>query len=221
MKITLRAVAVLTCLCSAACWTGCMFSCQPILILIVQYHHPHCGYVNNSQMVQMEQLTKQVFEKDHANIKVNFVTLPENDLRSKVTQDVATNAGKFDIATIGSYETPIWAHNGWLQDLSPYFDKMSAQDKSSYNYEDLLKPIMASLSYQKHPYSVPFYGESSMMMYNKQIFAQHHLTMPDHPTWDQIIHFAQSSTIPHMGSLVLFCVAGRVGHEYGSPGYHH
>jgi len=59
-------------------------------------------------MVQMEQLTKQVFQKDHPNIKVNFVTLPENDLRSKVTQDVATNAGKFDIATIGSYETPIY-----------------------------------------------------------------------------------------------------------------
>jgi len=67
--------------------------------------------VNNSNMVQMEQLTKQVFEKDHPNIKVNFVTLPENELRSKVTQDVATGAGKFDIATIGSYETPIWAHN--------------------------------------------------------------------------------------------------------------
>ncbi len=61
-----------------------------------------------------------------------------NDLRTKVTQDVATNAGKFDIATIGSYETPIWGHNGWLQDLSPYLAKMSAGEKSSYNYDDLL-----------------------------------------------------------------------------------
>src|SRR5438552_746511 len=134
------------------------------------------GTVNNSQMVQMEQLTKQVFEKDHPTIKVNFVTLPENDLRSKITQDVATNAGKFDVATIGSYETPIWAHNGWLQDLSPYLNKMSATDKSNYNYDDLLKPVMSTLSFQGHPYSLPFYGESSFLMYNKQIFAQHHLT---------------------------------------------
>jgi len=155
--------------------------------------------VNNDQMVQMEQLTKQVFQKDHPTIKINFVTLPENDLRSKVTQDVATNAGKFDIATIGSYETPIWAHNSWLEDLSPYFDKMSAQDKSSYNYDDLLKPIMSSLSYQNHPYALPFYGESSMMMYNKQIFAQHHLTMPEHPTWDQIKQFAQELNDPAHG----------------------
>ncbi|MBV9228315.1 MAG: extracellular solute-binding protein, partial [Chloroflexi bacterium] len=190
MRISVRAIGVLTCLALllaglAACTPASQSASSSNATTIT------VATVNNGQMVQMEQLTKQVFEKDHANIKVNFVTLPENDLRSKVTQDVATNAGKFDIATVGSYDTPIWAHNGWLQDLSPYFDKMSAQDKSSYNYDDLLKPIMASLSYQKHPYTLPFYGESSFMMYNKQIFAQHNLTMPDHPTWDQIIHFAQ------------------------------
>ena len=157
------------------------------------------GTVNNSQMVQMEQLTKQVFQKDHPNIKVNFVTLPENDLRSKITQDVATNAGKFDIATVGSYETPIWAHNGWVEDLTPYFDKMSAGDKSNYNYDDLLKPIMSTLSYQGHAYAVPFYGESSFLMYNKQIFAQHNVTMPLHPTWDQIAKLAQQLNDPAHG----------------------
>jgi sorbitol/mannitol transport system substrate-binding protein len=157
------------------------------------------GTVNNSQMVQMEQLTKQVFEKQYPNIKVNFVTLPENELRDKVTQDVATNAGKFDIATIGNYETPIWAKNGWIQDLAPYFSKMSSADKQSYNYNDLIKPIMSSLSYKGDPYALPFYGESSMMMYNKQMFAAHNLTMPLHPTWDQIAHFAQVLNDPAHG----------------------
>jgi sorbitol/mannitol transport system substrate-binding protein len=197
MKITVRAIAVLAGLALllaqlAACSPASQSSSAGTTTLTV-------GTVNNSQMVQMEQLTKQVFEKAHPTIKVNFVTLPEDDLRSKVTQDVATNAGKFDIATIGNYDTPIWARNGWLQNLAPYFAKMSAQDKSSYNYDDLLKPIMTSLSYQNSPYSLPFYGESSMMMYNKQLFAQHHLTMPDHPTWDQITHFAQVLNDPAQG----------------------
>jgi sorbitol/mannitol transport system substrate-binding protein len=116
-----------------------------------------------------------------------------------VTQDVATNAGKFDIATIGSYDTPIWAHNGWVQNLAPYFAKMSASAQSSYNYNDLLKPVMSSLSYQGQPYALPFYGESSFLMYNKQIFAQHHLTMPLHPTWDQIARFAQELNDPANG----------------------
>ena len=172
MKSAARAIAIMT---SIALLLAVLAACTPsssssTTTLTV-------ATVNNSQMVQMEQLTKQVFEKDHPTIKVNFVTLPENDLRSKVTQDVATNAGKFDIATIGSYETPIWAHNGWLQDLSPYLAKMSATDKSNYNYDDLLKPVMSTLSFQGHPYALPFYGESSMLMYNKQIFAQHHLTL--------------------------------------------
>jgi len=197
MKITVRAIAVLAGLALllaelAACSPASQSSSAGTTTLTV-------GTVNNSQMVQMEQLTKQVFEKEHPTIKVNFVTLPEDDLRAKVTQDVATNAGKFDIATIGNYDTPIWAKNGWLQSLTPYFAKMSAQDKSSYNYDDLLKPIMSSLSYQGSTYSLPFYGESSFMMYNKQIFAQHHLTMPDHPTWDQVKQFAQELNDPAHG----------------------
>src|ERR1700730_10956565 len=159
MKITARVITVLTGLVLllaglAACTPSSQSSSSTTTTLTV-------ATVNNSQMLQMEQLTKTVFEKQYPNIKVNFVTLPENDLRSKVTQDVATNAGKFDIATIGGYETPIWGHNGWLQDLTPYFDKMSPTDKSSYNYDDLLKPVIASLSYQGKAYAVPFYGESS------------------------------------------------------------
>ena len=196
MKSAARAVAIMT---SIALLLAVLAACSPSSQSSSSSTTLTIATVNNSQMVQMEQVTKQVFEKDHPNIKVNFVTLPENDLRTKVTQDVATNAGKFDIATIGSYETPIWAHNGWLQDLSPYFAKMSASDKSSYNYDDLLKPVMSTLSYQGHPYALPFYGESSFLMYNKQIFAQHHLTMPLHPTWDQIAQFAQKLNDPANG----------------------
>src|SRR5947199_5144230 len=197
MKNAARAIAIMTSIALlltalAACNPSNQSSSSSTTTLTV-------ATVNNSQMVQMEQLTKQVFEKDHPTIKVNFVTLPENDLRSKVTQDVATNAGKFDIATIGSYETPIWAHNGWIQDLSSYFDKMSATDKSNYNYDDLLKPVMSTLSYQGHPYALPFYGESSFLMYNKQIFAQHHLSMPLHPTWSQITQLAQQLNDPAHG----------------------
>ena len=199
MKNAARAIAILT---SLALLLSVLAACSPASSSSSSSSSTTTltvATVNNSQMVQMEQLTTQVFEKQNPGIKVNFVTLPENDLRSKVTQDVATNAGKFDIATIGSYDTPIWAHNGWLQDLTPYFSKMSAADKSSYNYNDLIQPIMASLSYQGHAYSLPFYGESSMLMYNKQIFAQHHLTMPLHPTWAQVTQFAKELNDPAHG----------------------
>src|ERR1700730_16153305 len=132
MKITARVITVFT---GLALLLAGLAACSPSSQSSSGTTTLTVATVNNSQMVQMEQLTTQVFEKENPTIKVNFVTLPENDLRTKVTQDVATNAGKFDIATIGSYETPIWAHNGWLQVLTPYFDKLSAQEKSSYNYD--------------------------------------------------------------------------------------
>src|SRR5258708_1583653 len=196
MKSATRAIAIMT---SIALLLAVLAACTPSGQSSSSTTTLTVATVNNSQMVQMEQLTKQVFEKDHPNIKVNFVTLPENDLRTKVTQDVATNAGKFDVATIGSYETPIWAHNGWIQDLSPYLDKMSASEKISYNNAEPLKPVMSTLSYQGHPYALPFYGESSFLMYNKQIFAKHHLTMPLHPTWDQVTQFAKELNDPASG----------------------
>jgi sorbitol/mannitol transport system substrate-binding protein len=87
---------------------------------------------------------------------------------------------------------------------------MSAADKSSYDYNDLLKPVMASLSYQNNPYALPFYAESSMMMYNKTIFASHHLTMPLHPTWDQIAAFAKELNDPATGTVGL-ALRGQAG----------
>lgn len=155
--------------------------------------------VNNSQMVQMEKLTKTVFEKQHPNIHVKFVTLPENQLRPKITQDVATNSGQFDIVTLGNYEAPIWAKNGWISNLSTRFQSMSSSQKSSYQYSDLIKPVMQSLSYKGSTYAVPFYGESSMIMYNKTLFKQDHLTMPLHPTWTQVEALAKKINNPKKG----------------------
>ena len=141
--------------------------------------------VGNPQMADIEKLTKDSFTKD-TGIKVNYTILPENELRDKVTQDVATKAGQYDVATIGAYEVPIWSKNGWLTDLGPYADKDSKFDKA-----DLIKPIVQSLSGQDGKlYALPFYGESSFLMYRKDVFKAKGITMPDHPTWDQVAKIA-------------------------------
>src|SRR5450631_3083748 len=98
--------------------------------------------VGNPQMEDIQKLTKDSFTKD-TGISVNFTVLPENQLRDKVTQDVATQAGQYDVATIGAYEAPIWAKNGWLHDLGAY-----AQKDAAFDQADLLKPIVQSLTGQ-------------------------------------------------------------------------
>lgn len=151
--------------------------------------------VNNPDMIVMQSLTNR-FEQKFPSIKVNYVVLPENDLRQKVTTDVATGAGKFDIVTVGTYEVPFWAKNKWLVSLEPYFSKMSPEDQKAYDRNDLLKPVMKALSFQGQAYTLPFYAESSMTYYRKDLFRKAGLTMPLHPTWDQIASFAKKLHSP-------------------------
>ena len=115
--------------------------------------------VNNGHMIEMQKLTKH-FEAANPGITVKWVTLEEGVLRQRVTTDIATKGGQFDIMTIGMYETPIWGKRGWLVPIKP---------DVNYAPEDLLPPIAAGLSVDKTLYAAPFYGESSMLMYRKDL----------------------------------------------------
>ncbi|SIQ75961.1 carbohydrate ABC transporter substrate-binding protein, CUT1 family [Micromonospora avicenniae] len=141
--------------------------------------------VGNPQMEDLAKVTADNFTKE-TGIEVRFTILPENELRDKVTQDVATQGGQYDVATIGAYEAPIWSKNGWLHELSSYADADAGYDRA-----DLLQPMVTSLSGEDGKlYAAPFYGESSFLMYNKELFAAKGLTMPERPTWQQVAQFA-------------------------------
>jgi len=142
--------------------------------------------VDNPSMADLKQLLPE-FTKAYPSIKVNIVTLPEDQLRQQVTQDVAAKSGRYDLFTIGTYEVPLWAKKGWIENLSPFIAKNAAYDAS-----DLIPGISGALSYKSNLYAVPFYGESSMLMYRKDLLAAKGQTMPDHPTWDQVAAVARA-----------------------------
>jgi sorbitol/mannitol transport system substrate-binding protein len=168
--------------------------------------------VGNPQMEDIAKLTKSTFTKD-TGIKVNFTVLPENELRDKVTQDIATQAGQYDVATIGAYEVPIWTKNGWLHELGSYADKDASFDKA-----DLLKPMVTSLSGTDGKlYALPFYGESSFLMYNKDVMKAKGITVPGHPTWQQIADIAAKVDGAEPGMRGI-CLRGLAGWgELGAP----
>jgi sorbitol/mannitol transport system substrate-binding protein len=144
--------------------------------------------VNNPDMIVMQALTSDFTKKYGINVK--YVTLPENTLRQKVTSDVATGGGQFDIATVGTYDVPIWAKNKWLVSLQSYFAGLTPAAAKAYDLSDVIPKVRLGLSYNSSLFAVPFYGESSMTYYNKKLFAGAGLKMPLHPTWDQIQSFA-------------------------------
>ena len=136
--------------------------------------------VDNPQMADLKKLVGD-FQSAHSDIKVNIVTLPEDQLRQQVTQDVAANSGRYDLFTIGTYEVPLWAKKGWIENLAPFIAK-----DANYAPDDIIPGIKTALSYNSNLYAVPFYGESSMLMYRKDMLAKAGVTMPDHPTWAQV-----------------------------------
>ncbi|MDS7595333.1 sugar ABC transporter substrate-binding protein [Agrobacterium tumefaciens] len=157
--------------------------------------------VNNGDMIRMQGLTSD-FTTKNPDIQVEWVTLEENVLRERVTTDIATNGGQYDIMTIGNYEVPIWAKQGWLLPLEKLGD--------TYDVDDLLPAIRGGLSAEGKLYAAPFYGESAMIMYRKDLFEKAGLKMPENPTWEFIGDAARKIT-DRSGDINGMCLRGKAG----------
>jgi sorbitol/mannitol transport system substrate-binding protein len=157
--------------------------------------------VNNGDMIRMQGLMDDFYAKN-PDIKVEWVTLEENVLRQKVTTDIATKGGQFDVLTIGTYEVPIWGKAGWLVGLN---DLPAEWDKA-----DLLPAIAGGLTVDGELYAAPFYGESSMVMYRKDLMEAAGLTMPEAPTWADIKAAAAAMTNKDAEQYGI-CLRGKAG----------
>ena len=157
--------------------------------------------VNNSDMIRMQGMTSD-FTAKNPDVTVKWVTLEENVLRQRVTTDIATKGGQFDVLTIGTYEVPIWAKKGWLVPL--------ANLGADYDVADLLPKIKDAVSVDGKLYAAPFYGESSMIMYRTDLFEKAGLKMPEKPTWDFVIDAAKKVT-DKSGGVYGICLRGKAG----------
>lgn len=157
--------------------------------------------VNNNDMVIMQSLT-DAFEEAHPDITLDWVVLEENVLRQRMTTDIATGGGQFDVMTIGAYEAPIWAERDWLTPLDNLPD--------AYNVDDLLTSVRDGLSLDGTPYALPFYAESSMMYYRQDLFEQAGIEMSEQPTWDEVRDWAEQLHGAEEG-VAGICLRGKPG----------
>ncbi|GGB14543.1 ABC transporter substrate-binding protein [Allosediminivita pacifica] len=157
--------------------------------------------VNNGDMIRMQGLT-QDFTEQHPDIDLEWVTLEENVLRQRVTQDIATGGGQFDVMTIGNYEVPIWANQGWLTPLENM--------PEGYDANDILPAIAGGLSVDGTLYAAPFYGESAMVMYRTDLAEEAGVEIPDQPTWADIKTAAEAMT-DEENEIYGICLRGKAG----------
>ncbi|MEI8624549.1 sugar ABC transporter substrate-binding protein [Pseudoalteromonas sp. B137] len=157
--------------------------------------------VNNGDMITMKELSSD-FTSQNPDIDLKWVTLEENILRQRVTTDVATKGGQYDVMTIGTYEVPIWGKQNWLKEL----DNLG----ENYDLDDLIPAIRSGLTINDKLYAAPFYGESSMVMYRTDLMEKAGLTMPKAPTWDFIRKAARAMADKKEGVYGL-CLRGKAG----------
>ena len=157
--------------------------------------------VNNSDMIRMQKLSK-TFESEHPDIKLNWVVLEENVLRQRLTTDIATQGGQFDVLTIGMYEAALWGGKGWLEPMKDL--------PASYALDDVFPSVREGLSVKGSLYALPFYAESSITYYRTDLFKAAGLTMPERPTWEEIAGFAEKLTQKDQEQYGI-CLRGKAG----------
>jgi sorbitol/mannitol transport system substrate-binding protein len=188
--MSMKLTTVLLGACSALAFSGAAFA-ETITI----------ATVNNGDMVRMQKLTDD-FTAKNPDIELQWVTLEENVLRERVTTDIATNGGQYDVMTIGTYEVPIWAKQDWLLPLDGLGD--------GYDVGDILPAIRGGLSMNDTLYAAPFYGESSFIMYRTDLMDKAGLQMPDAPTWEFVADAARKMT-DRANDINGICLRGKAG----------
>jgi len=157
--------------------------------------------VNNNDMVVMQRLS-DTFEEAHPDIKLNWVVLEENTLRQRLTTDISTSGGQYDVMTIGLFEAPMWGERGWLS----AFDAVPAD----YDLQDVFQSVRDGLSSGGKLFALPFYAESQMTFYRKDLMEKAGVTMPDQPTWKDIGEIGAKIHDPANGVYGV-CLRGKPG----------
>ncbi|HUL99922.1 MAG TPA: sugar ABC transporter substrate-binding protein, partial [Mycobacterium sp.] len=177
---TVIAVLATACLTLAGCAGAGTFGSSGNTVTIAM--------VSNSQMTDARKLSSE-FEAQNPGVKLRFIVLSENQSRAKITMSTAMGGGEFDVVMISNFETPQWAKDGWLVNLSDYANATPGYDES-----DFIPSLRESLSYDGSMYSVPFYGESSFLMYRKDMFANAGIQVKEapnyQPTWQEVAGWA-------------------------------
>ncbi|MGR3199408.1 MAG: ABC transporter substrate-binding protein, partial [Paracoccus sp. (in: a-proteobacteria)] len=190
MNSTFRALLGATALCAV----GGAAAAQDSVTLTI-------ATVNNGDMIRMQSLAQDFTDKN-PNIALEWVTLEENILRERVTTDIATNGGQYDVLTIGTYEVPIWARQDWLTPLDDL--------PEDYDVDDLVPAVRDALSVDGTLYAAPFYAESAMVMYRTDLAEAAGVTIPDSPTWTDIKAAAEAMTDKD-NEVYGICLRGKPG----------
>ena len=170
--------------------------------------------VNCPVVQKLAELTPEYYEAEGVNIVIDV--LEEENLRTKVTNMVATGDSTYDLYMLGAYELSTWINNGWVANLTPYMETKSEEELAAYDRDDMFEGLLSvAIGSDGNQYAIPFFGESSFIMYNIEKFEAAGITVTENPTWEEIYGWAQALT-DKQNEEYGFVLRGNVG--WGASG---
>jgi multiple sugar transport system substrate-binding protein len=125
------------------------------------------------------------FNATHKNLQVKLTLTSINDDVTSLATSIRAGDPP-DVVGLNDIDVPAFTRNGSFMDLTSAIDKLP--------YKQYLSPgHMGLAAYNGKQYGVPYWGDLSVLWYNKQLFTQAGLNPNDPPTtYAQILSDAQA-----------------------------
>lgn len=177
-----------------------------ILLMVISSHATEINVAtaDNSDMLRMRELSDH-FQQQNPGITLQWHFMDESVLRLALSRDSKRETPRYDVYTIGLLEAPTWGESGRLSVVPPAtMDRIEADG-------DTLTSILDGFYDGESHYGLPFYGESSMTYYRKDIMNQYGIRISTTPTWSEIKSVLSELTTASNQRYGRICLRGKPG----------
>lgn len=150
-------------------------------------------YGNPTRTASLRALLDE-FEKANPDIKVELISPPLESSQQKITQMLMAK-NELDLLEVTSWERAQYIANGWLADLTPYYDKW--EEDATFK-TGIIQSLMVDGKY----YTVPIGSYERMLYYRSDWMEEAGLKFPEPgPEWtyDALYEIAKGLTDPEKG----------------------
>ena len=128
------------------------------------------------------------FEKE-TGIKVNFVTMPFLQIHSKLITDFLAKSGQYDLVATVGYWVPEFYSAGYYAPMDKFLNDPKLRDPN-FDFNDFLSAFVDySSRWNGVLYGIPFFTDSEIFYYRKDILEKAGFTEPP-KTWSDFDSYA-------------------------------
>ena len=154
----------------------------------------------------------QEFFTGPTGIEVDIIVAPEQELRERI--DNPGTGTRLDVSVlenfwVSQFAEPYVGGASRVVDLTPF-----AEADAAYDLDDIIASVRSSVSVNDRLFGVPFYAESSIVMFNQDIIDAAGITVPEQLTWKKVADIAAQV---HSDDVAGVCLRGVPGwHDLGA-----